>query len=613
MPLRPDLLTPIPGDAPGGVDLRYDPVYDKIKEARREDDDLPQGEWVRTRKTADWAQVEKLTGEAIAIRSKDLQLAAWYTEALLRREGAAGLHAGLGLCADLLDTFWDGCFPEIDDGDVELRAAPLEWLGSAKFATIVKLVLPLNRAGHSLQAYQDGRRLGPEEAVANDSTKAAARQREIDAGKVPPEEFDARVAETPKAWYKALAAALAGITDALDRLDTIGRARFGDDAAPGYNALRDQLAEVAPVAAQLLAKKLETDPDPLEPEPAADGEASGTAPGVDGAPAPVGAAGAASALTAEIASADQAAAHATAAARWMRQQDPTSPAPYLLLRGLRWGELRAGRAVGARAGGGDGEIDPRLLVAPATAVRSQLKALALDGKWRELLEACEGVMGTPQGRGWLDLQRYALTACRELGEEYAPVADAIRGALGQLLRDRPALAGMTLMDDSPTANAETQQWLAQEFAPAAEPAPAPLAEAAAFAGVADTERPRGRSAFDRAMDEVRAGSPQRAIELLMRELAKERTPRGRFLRRIEIARIMVDAGLEAVALPMLEELQQLIETHQLEHWEAGELVAQPLTLLFRVYSAQGWDEGTTQPIYLRICRLDPLQAMAVKR
>jgi hypothetical protein len=74
---------------------------------------------------------------------------------------------------------------------------------------------------------------------------------------------------------------------------------------------------------------------------------------------------------------------------------------------------------------------------------------------------------------------------------------------------------------------------------------------------------------------------------------------------------MVDAGLEAVAQPMLEELQQLIETHQLEQWEAGDLVAQPLALLYRAYVKQGWDEATTQPIYLRLCRLDPLAAMAV--
>jgi type VI secretion system protein ImpA len=86
MPLRDDLLNPIAGENPSGASLRYDPLFDKIKEARREDDDAPQGEWAHERKAADWKQVIKLAGEALATKSKDLQLAAWLTEATLRTE-----------------------------------------------------------------------------------------------------------------------------------------------------------------------------------------------------------------------------------------------------------------------------------------------------------------------------------------------------------------------------------------------------------------------------------------------------------------------------------------------------------------------------------------------
>lgn len=72
---RDDLLNPVSESNPGGENLRYAPVYDKIKEARREDDDAPQGEWQRARKVANWPLVIKLAGEAIATKSKDLQLA----------------------------------------------------------------------------------------------------------------------------------------------------------------------------------------------------------------------------------------------------------------------------------------------------------------------------------------------------------------------------------------------------------------------------------------------------------------------------------------------------------------------------------------------------------
>src|SRR4051812_19269746 len=128
MSLRDELLAPIAGDNPAGVDMRYDPLFDKIKEARREDDDVPQGEWQSARKVADWPVVIKLAKDALSSRTKDLQLAAWLTEAQLRREGFAGLRDGLDLLAGLVEQYWDHVYPEIDDGDAEMRAAPLEWV-----------------------------------------------------------------------------------------------------------------------------------------------------------------------------------------------------------------------------------------------------------------------------------------------------------------------------------------------------------------------------------------------------------------------------------------------------------------------------------------------------
>src|ERR1700694_6315960 len=116
MPLRDDLLNPIPGDNPSGANLRYAPVYDKIKEARRQDDDAPQGEWAHERKVADYKQVVKLASEALAAKSKDLQLAVWLTEAMLRTEGYAGLLASLKLCQSLIENFWDTLYPELEDG-----------------------------------------------------------------------------------------------------------------------------------------------------------------------------------------------------------------------------------------------------------------------------------------------------------------------------------------------------------------------------------------------------------------------------------------------------------------------------------------------------------------
>jgi len=90
MPLSENLLTPIAGDNPSGTDVRYDTkllIYDRIKEARRQDDNLAQGDWQHERKSADFGLVKKLAQEALSTRTKDLQLAAWLTEAMLWVDG----------------------------------------------------------------------------------------------------------------------------------------------------------------------------------------------------------------------------------------------------------------------------------------------------------------------------------------------------------------------------------------------------------------------------------------------------------------------------------------------------------------------------------------------
>jgi len=78
----------------------------------------------------------------------------------------------------------------------------------------------------------------------------------------------------------------------------------------------------------------------------------------------------------------------------------------------------------------------------------------------------------------------------------------------------------------------------------------------------------------------------------------------------QLASIMVDANHHAIAQPILEELLTHVESHRLEEWEAGEVVARPLALLYRCLEKADGDSTTRQALYLRICRLDPLQAIS---
>lgn len=587
MSLRDELLNPIAGASPGGVDLRYDPLYDKIKEARREDDDTPQGEWTTARKVADWPTVIKLSKEAIGSKSKDLQLAAWLTEGLLRREGFAGLWAGLDVLSGLVEQHWDHLFPEIDDGDAEMRAAPLEWVG-LKLDFPVRMS-PIDKSGFNSVQHREARLVPTEAGAAESNENATNRQAAIEAGKPTPELVDNAFMATPKPWFKALVADIEGSLSALEKLDKASQEKFGD-VAPSYGRLREALVEVQRAAGQQLKHKLEVDPDPIDLSAPESTDGAGTSSGAAAGP-----------LAVEPVSRDDATGRIIGAARYLRRNDPFNPAAYLLLRGLRWGELRASAT-----------LDPKLLEAPPTSVRTMLKGLLLDSRWSDLLEAAEGVMGSPQGRGWLDLQRYTLTACDALGSDYYAVSNAMRGALRSLLSDLPQLLDMTLMDDTPTANAETRLWLRAGILTDHDGAAAPASDGIAGNGgpPEDGAEVRRGDPFSLAAAEVRAGRADRAIALLMKEASREKTSRGRFLVQAQLARIMVDAGHESVAMPILEQLIADVESHQLEQWESGELVATPMALMYRVLTKTQADETTRQNLYLRICRLDPIQAIS---
>jgi type VI secretion system protein ImpA len=601
MPLRADLLNPIPGPNAGGEDLRYSPTYDKIKEALRQDDDLAQGAWQHERKVADHTAVLKLAQDALVTKSKDLQLASWICEALLYRERFAGLRDGLVLCRSLIETFWDTLYPPIEDGDLELRAAPLERVGSM-FADPIK-TLPLNNAGHNSYQLKESRAVGFEDQAKTPEQKKA-RDKMLKEGRIAPEAFDKSFGETPKAFYWQSEKDVDSCLESLTALDEVCRAKFGD-SAPAFGKLRSSLEEVRHTIHAFLQKKRETEPDPVEPpppEPTAQATGDGTAPLAGGEVAYAGGGSFTISVgtSSEPSDRKEAIAAVAAAAAFLRGREPESPAPYLMMRGLRWGELRA-----------DPELsDPTLLEAPPTEVRQHIKRLAIQKKWKELLQVSENVMALPCSRAWLDLQRFVVEACVGLGDSYNAIAIAIRSELKALLRDLPRLREATLMDDTAAANAETRAWIDELMQ---EPASA-VPEVKVNPGVvSDDPRAAGwqKTFIDShtlAIEALRAGQEQKAFEILWNEIDRQRSGRGRFLRKMQLAQICISAGKEAIAQTLLDDIAAAIDNHKLEEWEDRETVVAALSTIMKS-SKKFADAKEKQKLFERICRIDPVQAL----
>jgi len=610
MPLPDNLLNPIPGEKPCGEDLRYAPVYDQIKEARREEEGYESGEWI---KRADYPLVVKLCTEALANKTKDLQIAAWLTDALLHTEGFVGLKQGLDLLHGFVGTFWDGLYPQLEDGDAELRAAPLQWIGTNLILPL--RTAPINKAKHGLLDYTESKKVGYEEQ-ADTSDKKEARAKLLEQGKVAPEDFDKSFTETPKAFYLAAEGALDGSIATVGALDTLCQEKFGD-VAPSFSDLKKGLETVRHSVHLLLQKKRETEPDPVEPGAegagpqgaeegtAGEGTASGTAtgrgaPGVAGIVIPL--------ADGEPAQRRDAIANVVRAAATLRKLDPYSPGPYLMLRGLRWGELRAALQA----------PDLTLLEGPPTVLRQHVKRLAIEGKWEELLEAAENAMSLPCSRGWLDLQRFVVDACVGLGKKYDGIVVAIRSELKALLRALPQLLEINLLDDTPAANSETRAWL-QELA--AEPEAQPVSETAASdAPVAEAPVVQNHSApgwhrkfvdsYEQARQALSAGQAQKAIDLMRCEVERQLSGRGQFFRKLQLAEICIAAGQAQIAQPILDDLVAIFDNNHVEQWEDRAVVAKALVTIIKNSQRVQGDESEKFRLFQTVVRLDPVQAIS---
>lgn len=129
---KASLMEPLLEGKGVGVYLRYEPIYDQIREARKEDDEnLSQGIWKTEIKKADWGLVENLCFEALQKQSKDIQLMAWLCESWIVLDGLQGAINEFDLLHDLCQKFWPIIYPIQEGDDLEHRLRIFEWLSEA--------------------------------------------------------------------------------------------------------------------------------------------------------------------------------------------------------------------------------------------------------------------------------------------------------------------------------------------------------------------------------------------------------------------------------------------------------------------------------------------------
>lgn len=617
------LLAPIVGSNPAGRHLVYEAEYDELNEARRHEEATgPDDPWHREAKVADWERVIAFGSECLATRSKDLQIAAWITEGLAHRHGFAGVRDGFRLIQELIDRFWETAYPEIDGGDLDYRASPLDFLNQDKSLPRVIRELPLTRGGKgqgfSYLRWHESRQ------VDNQASKDPEKlQILIDEGKITGEQFNEAVNQTPRAFYESLNADLEAAWNAHKALNQVLDARFGDQA-PSLVNIRKAMEEVRRVLVPILSSKRAAEPDE---EPVAEDEAPSeelseaedgggweevsspvATPAARAKPRPRPTSGG------PIADAEDAVGRILEAAAYLREHEPASPVPFAVVRAIRLAELYEL---------GD-PPDPASLSSPSSETRQELKRLAAEGEWDALLEQAEQALGRPEGRAWLDAHRYALAAMAGSGSADRTAALGFsRALLRSVLTDFPDLARMELADDTPTANTETRAWIESEIVPpASEPSEpphyVPPTEAVARDDASAGEEgacPAEPDPWDLALADVQAGRTGEGLNRLRAAMTRATSGREKFRRKLQMAELCLTVGNHRVALPLLEELARRVDEFHLEHWEDESLCARVWGALYRALRDSGAESENgqatrLQEVYTRLCRLDINQAMS---
>jgi type VI secretion system protein ImpA len=309
------LLAPIPGDEPAGGPVPFT-VREQLEAGRREDDPASYAPDDPTRPTefrkADWAGVIRLARTALTTQSKDLLTSSRLTEALTRLHGFAGLASGLRVQRRLVEEAWDRLRPEIDDpNDLEVRAGPFNWLGDpdrgARFPGTVRDVPLLSSEGGPVSWNDWKKSQDPRNAALRESIEKAIAAAAPDACKAVADCLDAAAAE------------LTGLTDALAK-------RMGPQA-PSLTGLIQAVADCRTLASQIVARKGPAGPA-ADASPAA-ATAPVAAPAAPGVVLP-------SSLPATR---DEIYRRLGELARLLRQMEPHSPIPYLILRAVELGSM----------------------------------------------------------------------------------------------------------------------------------------------------------------------------------------------------------------------------------------------------------------------------------
>jgi type VI secretion system protein ImpA len=231
-------LKPINADNKVGHDLRndqsMDALYYQMKDVRNAARDLEsrQAMGQDLDERADWNSLAKLCIQALSEQSKDLEVASWLVEAMLRLNGFDGMAKSLQLMMQLVEQYWGDVYPLPDEEGIETRLAPIVSLNGDDFDGTL-----INPIGHV--AITEGNSCGPfalwqyQQAIDNAKiTDKNVIKKKREEGSIFLDQIEISVAESSSTFYQTLSQDLQSAKQTFLELNTLLADKCGNHTPP---------------------------------------------------------------------------------------------------------------------------------------------------------------------------------------------------------------------------------------------------------------------------------------------------------------------------------------------------------------------------------------------
>ena len=279
------LLAPVSDDAPAGVNPRRSSAlsakFDKLKEsfsaAIALEKQEAMGDSPSTPPAKSWGPLVGPASDLLARDGKDLEVANWLVQALVRVHGLIGLRDGSRLFHELVERYWDGLHPspaadgdgDGDDEDDEderlLYVEKLQVQGVLAALRLAPITAAKGGGPFSYDAYARANRAAM--APGNEDAAAAGRQQK--------EKILAAARESGADFYRTLLEDIGLTQTHLDGLESLLMEKTGSSSMV-LGKLRDTFGEIASAIRDISRDVI---PPEVVAEAAGDGGGAGAAPG----------------------------------------------------------------------------------------------------------------------------------------------------------------------------------------------------------------------------------------------------------------------------------------------------------------------------------------------